>query len=263
MIGGTSIRTLCAASVVTAWLAFAVPAHAVNTAVDVGNLFKFTPADITIDQGDTVTWRWVGPEFNHDVVSYPAQAEVYDSHPGIVALEPPPGGTFAHTFVNVGTFNYFCSNHSNMQGTVTVRKANLPSGQPDGGSSGGPGAGQFAKPKGCISQRNFKIRIRQPHRSSIRAASVTLNGRPVSVEKKDGRFTAQIDLRGFSTGTYDVRIKARTKGGRTLTGVRRYRTCAPKLESSGLPRLEDADRARVRPRPPPAAAALRSPSTAA
>ena len=240
MIGRTSIKMLgAAAAALTAWLALAVPAHAVNTAVDVGNVFKFNPADITIDQGDTVTWRWVGPDVNHDVVSYPSQAEVYDSHPGIVAVEPPPGGTFQHTFVNVGTFNYFCSNHSFMQGTVTVHKADLPSGPADGGSAGGgsPAAGQLAKPRGCISQRNFKIRIRQPHGSSLESASVTLNGRPVSVQKKDGRLTAQIDMRGFSTGTYDVRIKARTKGGRTVTGIRRYRTCAPKLESLGLPRL--------------------------
>ncbi len=239
MSGKALIRALCAASpLAAAWIALAAPAYGVNTAVDVGNLFKFTPADVTIDQGDTVTWRWVGPDVNHDVNSYPGEAEVYDSHPGIVATEAPPGGTFAHTFIRVGTFKYFCSNHSDMQGTVTVHEAALPSAGPDAGSGGGASTGQSGvRPKGCISQRNFKIRIREPQGSSLRAASVTLNGRPVAVHKEDGRLTAQIDLRGFSTGTYDVRIKARTKGGRTLTGVRRYRTCSPKLTGSGLPRL--------------------------
>ena len=234
------IRTLGAASsLAVAWVALATPAYGVNTAVDVGNLFKFTPADISIDQGDTVTWRWVGPDYNHDVNSYPGEAEVYDSHPGIVPVEAPPGGTFAHTFTRVGTFKYFCSNHSNMQGTVTVHEAALPTG---GSAAGGAGSGTDTgqsqlKPKGCISQRNFKIRIREPRGSSLRSATATLNGRPVAVQKKGGRFTAQVDLRGFSTGTYEVRIKARTKGGRTLTGVRRYRTCSPKLTGSALPRL--------------------------
>jgi plastocyanin len=226
-----------ASSLAAAWIALAAPAYGVNTAVDVGNLFKFAPADITIDQGDTVTWRWVGPDFNHDVNSYPGEPEVYDSHAGInPVVDAPPGGTFAHTFTHVGTFKYFCQNHSTMQGTVTVHEAALPTGSDAGGTGGATGQSQI-KPKGCISQRNFKIRIREPHGSSLRSATATLNGRPVAVQKKDGRFTAQVDLRGFSTGTYEVRIKARTKGGRTLTGVRRYRTCTPKLTDSALPRL--------------------------
>ena len=238
MRGRGPIRAFCTASLsAAASLLLAGPAYGVNTAVDVGNLFNFTPADVTIDQGDTVTWRWVGPDFNHDVFSYPGEAEAYDSHPGIVATEAPPGGTFAHTFTNVGTFRYFCSNHSNMQGTVTVHEGQVVSGGPDSAAGGGSAGQLGTKAKGCISQRKFKIRIRQPGGSSLTSASVTLNGRPVSVRKEDGRLTAQIDLRGFSTGTYDVRIKARTKGGRTLTGVRKYRTCAPKLTSSALPRL--------------------------
>jgi plastocyanin len=230
---------LCAASLsVAAWLSLTASAYGVNTAVDVGNLFNFTPADITIDQGDTVTWRWVGPDVNHDVFSYPGEAEVYDSHPGVVAQEAPPGGTFAHTFTTVGTSRYFCSNHSSMQGTVTVQPAKAAGSGSDSGSAGGGPAGQLGTAaKGCISQRKFNIRIREPRGSRLKSASVTLNGRPVSVRKEDGRLTAQIDLRGFSTGTYDVRIKARTKGGRTLTGVRKYRTCALKLTSSALPRL--------------------------
>ena len=225
-----------AASLLTA-LALAAPAHAVNTAVDI-NLFSLNPADITIDQGDTVTWRWIGSDKNHDVVSYPGEAEVYDSHPGgIPAVDAPPGGTFAHTFTTVGNFRYFCSNHSNMQGTVAVRAADLASGQPDGGSTAGAPASQLAKPKGCISQRNFMIRIRQPRGSRLTSASVTVNGRPVPVRKQDGRLTAPVDLRGFSTGTYEVRIRARTVGGRTVTGTRSYRTCAAKLASTALPPL--------------------------
>ena len=126
-----------------------------------------------------------------------------------------------------------------MQGTVTVHEAARPRPVADGGSTGGAATGQSQlKPKGCISQRNFKIRIREPHGSSLPVGirDPSTGGRSRCSEK-DGRFTAQVDLRGFSTGTYEVRIKARTEGGRTLTGVRRYRTCAPKLASSALPRL--------------------------
>ena len=219
-----------------ACLTAAAPASAVNTAVDI-NLFSLNPADVAIDQGDTVTWRWIGADKNHDVVSYPGEAEVYDSHPGIPALDAPPGGTFAHTFTTVGTSRYFCSNHSSMQGTVTVRAAAAGTVQNGAVAEGAP-AGQLAKPRGCISQRNFKIRLRQPRGSRLKSAAVTVNGRPVPVTRRDdGRLTAPVDLRGFATGTYEVRIRARTAGGRTLTGMRRYRTCASKLTSTSLPRL--------------------------
>jgi plastocyanin len=222
--------------VLSACLALAAPAPAANTAVDL-NLFSLNPADITIDQGDTVTWRWIGADKNHDVVSYPGEPEAYDSHPGIPALDAPPGGTFAHTFTTVGVSRYFCSNHSNMQGTVTVRAAAAGAVQ-DGTAAEGAPAGQLAKPKGCISKRNFRIRLRQPRGSRLRSATVTLNGRPVPVARGEGgRLTAPVDLRGFSTGTYEVKIKARTVGGRTLTGTRRYRTCAPKLADTALPPL--------------------------
>jgi plastocyanin len=229
---------VAASSLAAVSLALAAPAQAVNTAVDI-NLFSLNPADIAIDQGDTVTWRWVGADKNHDVVAYPGEAEQYDSHPGgAPAVDAPPGGTFAHTFTIPGNYRYFCSNHSNMQGTVAVRKVDVPVGQTDGGTAAdGTPTGQLAKPKGCISQRNFRIRIRQPRGERLRSASVTLNGRPVPVTKRDGRFTAPVDLRGFSSGTYEVRVTARTADGDTLRGTRKYRTCAAKLASAGLPRL--------------------------
>ena len=236
MSGRGLIRATGAAVLLAATLALAPPALAVNTAVDL-NLFSLNPADITIDQGDTVTWRWVGADKNHDVVSYPGEAEQYDSHPGIPALDAPPGGIFTHTFTIPGNYRYYCSNHSNMQGTVAVRKVDLPPGQTDGGAAGGEATGQLAKPKGCISQRHFRIRIRQPRGERLKSASVTVNGRPVPVRKQDGRLTAPVDLRGFASGVYDVKVTARTVDGDTLRGTRKYRTCSAKLASAGLPAL--------------------------
>ncbi len=235
MRGRAWIKAIGCALLASGCLALAAPAHGVNTAVDI-NLFSLNPADITIDQGDTVTWRWVGFDKNHDVVSYPGEAEVYDSHPGIPALDAPPGGTFAHTFTTVGNFRYYCSNHSNMQGTVAVRAA-VPGPSQEGSAPAGAPAGQLGKPRGCLSQRNFRIRLREPRGARLRSASVTVNGRPVPVRRRAGRLTAPVDLRGFSTGTYEVRIRARTAAGRTLTGTRSYRTCAPKSTSAALPRL--------------------------
>ena len=90
--------------------------------VEVGNIF-FEPEALTVDVGDTVTWEWVGGF--HNVVSdgcgegrttpdgcyTNAAGEVFDSGPG------ESDATFAFTFDEPGTYEYFCSIHSNPDGT--------------------------------------------------------------------------------------------------------------------------------------------------
>jgi hypothetical protein len=46
------------------------------------------------------------------------------------------------------------------------------------------------------------------------------------------RITAPINLRGLPRGRYTVKITARTVLGRTISGSRRYRTCAPRRRGS-------------------------------
>jgi hypothetical protein len=50
--------------------------------------------------------------------------------------------------------------------------------------------------------------------------------------RRRDRITAPIDLRGLPRGRYTVKITARTVLGRTITGTRRYRTCAPRRRGS-------------------------------
>jgi hypothetical protein len=82
--------------------------------------------------------------------------------------------------------------------------------------------------KRCVSRRNFRVRVRKPPGVDIRAAKVTVNGRPVSTRRVAGRFTATVDLRGLPKGRFTVTIRITTAGGRRITGARKYRTCAPK-----------------------------------
>ena len=223
--GGTVVAAVCLLSCAPAWAA--------DQSVAVGNFFKFDPASVTVDQGDTVTWRWVGPDTNHDVFSDPLQPDLFESHPGPAGqiTGPPAGGTFAHLFPTVGTFRYSCRVHTSMQGVVVVKPVDTPV-----GSTQGAPVSQLA-PGTCVSKRNFKIRIRRPRGTKITAASVRVNGKPVPVYEDDGRFSAPVDLRGLPKGSYEVAIIARTATGRTLAGKRVYRTCDAKLESASLPRL--------------------------
>jgi LPXTG-motif cell wall-anchored protein len=75
--------------------------------------FQFTPAQITINQGDTVTWTNNGP------TAHSATAPDGSFDTGIF----PAGQTRSHTFSDAGTFSYVCTPHPNMHGTIVVTAA--------------------------------------------------------------------------------------------------------------------------------------------
>jgi plastocyanin len=71
----------------------------------------FNPAEVSVGAGDTVTWT------NNDTVGHDVTADNFSSgDPGGLAA----GDTFEHTFEEAGTFDYVCSVHTGMEGTVTV-----------------------------------------------------------------------------------------------------------------------------------------------
>ena len=91
--------------------------------------FQFTPAQITIDQGDSVTWTNNGP------TPHSATAPDGSFDTGIF----PAGQSRSHTFNESGTFSYICTPHPDMQGTVVVR-ASQSGGNTTDSDSGGGGA---------------------------------------------------------------------------------------------------------------------------
>lgn len=79
----------------------------------------------------------------------------------------------------------------------------------------------------CLSRRSFRIRLRNPVKAKITSATVKVNGRVVAT-RKGKRITAPVQLKGLPKGRYTVGITAKLADGRTVTGTRKYRTCAPK-----------------------------------
>ncbi len=84
----------------------------------------------------------------------------------------------------------------------------------------------------CLSRRSFTIRLKQPRGDALATATVSVNGRRVATRQGE-RITAPINLRGLPRGRYTVRLRATTVLGRTISGSRRYRTCAPRRSGSG------------------------------
>jgi plastocyanin len=89
--------------------ATASPAAVAGDAVSIDN-FAFAPATLTIHAGGTVTWT------NHDEEPHTVAAVDGSFHsPGMGT-----GATYSHTFPTAGKFDYVCSIHPMMHGTVVV-----------------------------------------------------------------------------------------------------------------------------------------------
>lgn len=69
---------------------------------------SFVPATITLKRGTTVTWT------NRDITNHTVTGSGWNS--GIIA----PGATYSRTFATSGSFDYTCSIHPSMQGTINV-----------------------------------------------------------------------------------------------------------------------------------------------
>ncbi len=85
---------------------------ATNTnSVSISN-FKFSPSNITIKKGTTVTWT------NNDSVGHTVTET--DGKDGPKSSDLNQGQSYSFTYNAVGTFKYNCSIHPNMTGSVTV-----------------------------------------------------------------------------------------------------------------------------------------------
>ena len=134
------------------------------------------PMTVNVGPGDSVTWTNAGGV--HDVT--------FDD--GSFTQPPAPSGdgwTVTRTFATPGAYQYYCSVHGftggvGMSGSVVVSASSTtdpgagtsPSGTTPTGTVGAQGQ---ATP--CKSQRNFRIRIRQPRGFKIASAQVTVNGK--------------------------------------------------------------------------------------
>ena len=101
-----------------------------------------------------------------------------------------------------------------------------------------PAAGGVAgaKQRSCVSRRAFRIRIRVPKGQKALSATVRVNGKKVKVVRGK-RLRAGVRLRGLPKGRFSVRITVRLANGKSVTGVRRYHTCIPKLPGDGPPKV--------------------------
>ncbi len=118
-------------------------ARAATAAVTISD-FQFTPATVTVNQGDTVTWTNNGPSI-HTATS---DTGVWDS--GVLNV----GASYSYTFSTPGTYAYHCSIHPSMLGTVIVTAAttSTPTASPAASATPSPTPSPTASPTASPTQ---------------------------------------------------------------------------------------------------------------
>ena len=106
------LRAAGAAFVLGACVAAGLAWAAADASVNIDN-FTFGPEKLTVKAGTTVTWK-NEDDIPHTVAS---STKAFKSH----ALDT--DDTFSFTFTTPGTYEYSCSLHPHMVGTVVVEPA--------------------------------------------------------------------------------------------------------------------------------------------
>ena len=76
--------------------------------------FKF-PANMDVAKGTKVTWT------NKDTTKHTVTSGTRPTKDGKFDGQLDAGGTFSFTFTEAGTYQYFCTLHSSMNATITVK----------------------------------------------------------------------------------------------------------------------------------------------
>jgi plastocyanin len=106
---GAATATMLAAVVIPSAAENASPANAVSI-----DNFTFTPANLTVKAGTTVTWT------NRDDIPHGIAASNNEFKKS-KALDT--DDNFSFTFTTPGTYKYFCYIHPHMVGTIVVEAA--------------------------------------------------------------------------------------------------------------------------------------------
>ena len=157
-----------------ALLALAPPAHA-DEEIQARPPTSYASSSYTIDQGERLTFRNVDVS-DHDVVANNRGPD------GKALFSTPLIGTGESAFVEnsqyltTGHYDFFCSIHANMTGTLHVTSSGTPQARPGGGGGGGGGGSSAAdktKPK-------LRLKLKSTRASRVRrfneiVAEVTVN----------------------------------------------------------------------------------------
>jgi plastocyanin len=194
------------------------------------NAQAFTPAEVTVGIGDTVTVSRASGGFEAHNSRYNDMAKGCPESPMATAWSCP------RTFGSAGDFTFHCELHTTMQATVHVIGGPLPPPAPTPIPTPGPPKpsqrrvpiqrlATLPRADGCLERDSLRLRLKRVVGSVvIDEARVFVGGRRVAVRRGD-RLTVPVVAGRLPEGRFAVRVQATASNGDRLSGSRRYRTC--------------------------------------
>jgi plastocyanin len=203
-------------------LAGAAPAAAADTTIKALDATSgdWSPKNVSIHAGDTVTWSFAGTTQAHNVASdssnWTLSSPIQINHPDV-----------SYTFATAGTYAFVCNVHpSTMTGTVSVDTAPPPppplSEQPFDNDQPAPTVleitdetrPQLARVRASAIARGIRVRfhVNEPGRVTVRIkrGSRTVKTRNLAIRRAA---TRTLKVRGLAAGRYRIDVLARDLGG--------------------------------------------------
>jgi plastocyanin len=218
------LSSLVLGAALAAFLAF--PAIAADNAVTVKN-FAFSPADLTISPGDSVTFSYDGKDGGGFA---PHNVAFADGTKLSANANGSPSGAFtkSRTFTSAGVYTYICTQHTFMTGKVTVK---APGGSTD---TTKPAVTSLSSKRVKLCKSSVKHCKRFARKLSFRLSeaatakfTVTKAGakkasKSFSKKLKAGKTSVQFSQSGLKAGRYTVSIVAKDTAG-NVAGARKVK----------------------------------------
>jgi plastocyanin len=180
---------------------------------------SWSPAQVSINAGEKVTWRFDGTTTAHNVRSASSNWQIDTPF----AVSGPPA---EYTFSAVGTYDFVCGLHPEMSGQVKVGDPPPPpplplSQQPYANDQPAPSVFEDTdarRPRvtrvraaGLDGAARVRFRLDEPGRATIRLVRGSRAYTRSLTVRRAGR--RAVTLRGIAAGTYRVQVRARDLGG--------------------------------------------------
>jgi plastocyanin len=199
----------------------AAPAASADERIEAGPPQQYTTKTVTMDQGERLTFRNLDTDV-HDVTAK-------DKLQGKPLFSTPIIDTGSEVFVDdsqyltTGSYDFFCSVHPFMTGTLKVSSAGTPVPRPPGPRPSHDRTAPSVKLKLAKSRisrlrrkRKLSVKVTVNEAATIKLTATTLkSGRKVTLGKKTVKFTG--------ARSRNVKIKLTRKGRRALKAGRKAR----------------------------------------
>ena len=203
------------------FVALTGPARAATVDVTVTDS-GFSPAEVTVTQGDTVTWTFAGPRTDHTVTSDTIRDGSFDSDQNTRSPNHPAGEKFSFDMNYVGEFTYRCRVHPNETGKITV----LPRGNNPNPPAQDVDAPAFGAPVVAVAKR--RVRFSLDEGATVTAKLIGPTRKTVSLTGRSGVNVLKLPRR-LKPGRYALVLQASDPSGNQATPVRvKFRVPKPR-----------------------------------